>query len=1027
MYWIKILMKTFIKNINIKNAIIKSYVILVFIFIILFAVNLLIWYSIRSSSLIQISENTSSKADYYANEIELKHHRIKFALNEVSINTLYDFDSINDKWNEQANFYIQNYLGIESILYVDKDLIVKEIASNGNDKYIINQSLEAISPDANHLLIWIPTYQNKEITGFVFSEINITDLVLSVAKVAASDYMIQIYSNNTMIYSDADWDLTESKFSKEKSFTLKNTSNYDVILKPYSKLITSERRNSNLILYYGIILSFGVIIVIWIAIRLSRKSKLLIITQENLLINQAELEAATKAKSDFLANMSHEIRTPMNAVIGLNSLLERTELKPKQKDYVTKIGFSAKNLLGIINDILDFSKIESGKLSIENIDFSLEDVLDNLSNMIALKAYNKGIEFVIIKDKEVPDNLSGDPLRLGQVLLNLINNAIKFTDKGEVAVMITAKRITSDKIILEFSVQDSGIGMTPEQLSKLFKAFSQADASTTRKYGGTGLGLSISKNLVSLMGGTIRAESEYGKGSNFIFTTTFEASKEKISKRKIIPESIKDLKVLVAEDNEHAREVLSNYLKNFSYDPLLVASGEEAISEVRKTNFDLIFMDYKMPGLNGIETWNQIKKIMPIDKQAKCVLVTAYAKDDVIDNALMEGINEILSKPVSQSTLSDTIMRLFGDYEYGLEETDIHNDYPDGFDKVKGAKILLVEDNEINQQVAREILEIEGFWVDIADDGKIAIDKVLSNEYDIVLMDLQMPVLDGYEATKIIRNEHKIIDLPIIALSADAMSGTRQGTLDAGMNDYIAKPIDKSELFMTLVKWIKPKKREKNIIELVKEDEITKEMLEKYLKNIDVDNGLMHLSNNMDLYISILGKFYKNNQGFDETIIKLLEEDDRQGAVRTAHTLKGVSGSIGAKTLNYLVKNLESAIKEEKPIEGTKSELVIVMQEMDAILSQVKNLMDEIKNIKKHDSVDAEEISKEELVKKLTEMIGLIDDYDTEAQVLYDEIVKYMTNQDLNNDYVMIGEHIANFDYEEASQICEKLIRKFEE
>ncbi len=735
-----------------------------------------------------------------------------------------------------------------------------------------------------------------------------------------------------------------------------------------------------------------------------------------------EAETATKVKGDFLANMSHEIRTPMNAVIGLNSLLARTDLKADQRDYVDKIGMSAQSLLKIINDILDFSKIESGKLRIENINFSLDDVLDNLSNIVSLRAYNKGVEFVIIKDKNIPNYFIGDPFRIGQVLLNIVNNAIKFTDEGEVIVKITAKKAESDRIILEFSVEDTGIGMTQEQVSYLFQAFTQADISTTRKYGGTGLGLSISKDLVSLMGGTIHAESEYGRGSKFTFTISVAKSNKKGKKEIAIPAYISSLKVLLVEDNAYSREVLKTYLEDFHFTPDSVASGEEAIARAEKTDYDLIIIDYRMPGLNGVETWRQIRKTRAEEDRPICLLVSAFVDENVIHDALDEGMRKVLYKPISQSVLFDTLVELFIKVQLVSKNDQTNNKHPKGFDGIAGAQILLVEDNEINQQVAKEILELEGFWVDIARNGKIAIEKATNKHYDLVLMDLQMPVLDGYEATNVLRKKYKMDNLPIIALSADAMSGTESSARAAGMNDYLTKPINSDELFQKMVKWIQPMERSKNIVQKHSASKFREEALVRHLKNIDVKKGLKYASDNVELYLSILSRFYYSNQEFDKEISQLIKENDMPGLIRIIHTLKGVSGNIGAKVLNYLIKALEEAIKGGATAEGIKINIDQVIHEMNIVFGQIRSLLDTIEAQSEDKAV--KQMTREQLVANLRKLKSLLENYDAEATALYDEILPHLKNKNRQADFEKLGKLINNYDFEEALQICSRILDK---
>ncbi len=468
-------------------------------------------------------------------------------------------------------------------------------------------------------------------------------------------------------------------------------------------------------------------------------------------------DEANQAKSDFLANMSHEIRTPMNAVIGMAYLALKTDLSRKQRDYIKKIQSSANSLLGIINDILDFSKIEAGKLDIEAIDFNLDEVLDNLANLVTVKAHEKEeLEVLFATGQNVPRFLVGDPLRLGQVLINLANNAVKFTDAGEIVVSSELVGENENRVTLKFAVRDTGIGLTEEQRGKLFQSFSQADTSTTRKYGGTGLGLTISKRLVEMMDGEIWVESEYGHGTTFNFTVSLEQSRKEPPKTHTAPGDMRDLSVLVVDDNATSREILQDMLEAFSFHVALAASGEEGLAELENASqnrpFELVIMDWKMPGLDGIETAKRIKSSSRLSKIPPIILVTAYGREEIMQQAEAVGLDGFLIKPVSPSTLFDAIMLAFGQgsseksrpaYENGQE--------PDAVENIRGARLLLVEDNEINQQVAREILEGAGLQVTIAGNGQEAVDLVKETIFDAVLMDIQMPVMDGYTATKAIR------------------------------------------------------------------------------------------------------------------------------------------------------------------------------------------------------------------------------------------------------------------------------------
>jgi len=630
-------------------------------------------------------------------------------------------------------------------------------------------------------------------------------------------------------------------------------------------------------------------------------------------------EAATRAKSDFLANMSHEIRTPMNAIMGMAHLALKTELTSKQFDYLKKIDTSAKSLLGIINDILDFSKIEAGKLDMERVSFDLMETIENFGNMITVKAREKeNLEVLFHLDPEVPRFLKGDPLRLGQILVNLGNNAVKFTETGEI-VLTTQLLETSagrDKLTLRFSIRDSGIGMTEEQQSRLFQAFSQADTSTTRKFGGTGLGLTISKRLVEMMDGEIGVKSEPGKGSEFFFTATFGIGEQSKQSAMVLGDDGLSLKTLVVDDSRTARQILVEMLKVFISDVQSAASGEEALKLIagqpETSPFQLILMDWKLTGMDGIETSMEILKQDHGKSPPKIILVTAYDPGEVQQKARQAGILSILSKPVTHNSMFDTILGTLGDTKMPAEVLKGTTGPEMAVaEAIGGAHVLLVEDNEINQQVACEILESAGLLVDVANDGREGVEAVGKKAYDTVLMDIQMPVMSGIEASIAIRKDPRFKKLPIIAMTAHAMTGDREKSLDAGMIDHVTKPIDPAELFSALMRWISPREGlgagAMNDVKPSKEKGHDIQIPE--ISGIDTVSGIKRVGGNKSLYSKLLVKFHEEYPKADTNIVDALEQDDRELAQRLAHTVKGVAGNIGANDLQEVAGHLETAIK----------------------------------------------------------------------------------------------------------------------
>jgi CheY-like chemotaxis protein len=735
----------------------------------------------------------------------------------------------------------------------------------------------------------------------------------------------------------------------------------------------------------------------------------------------------------------------MNAIIGMSHLVLKTHLDTKQHDYIKKIDNAAKSLLGIINDILDFSKIEAGKLDMEKVDFDLSETLDNVANMITVKAQEKeGLEVLVHKGTDVPRYLIGDSLRLGQVLVNLGNNAVKFTESGEIVVFIRTEERMNGRVRLRFSVRDSGIGMTKEQQGKLFQAFSQADTSTTRKYGGTGLGLTISKRLVDMMDGEIWVESEPGVGSEFIFTANFGLGEVQEKEARVTPDDLLHMRVLVVDDSHTSRLILEEMLESLNFEVEQASSGKDALDlieqAIEERPYGMVLIDWQMPEMDGIETSRRIRERFDSAKQPKIILVTAYARDEALQQVEQAGLDGMLIKPASPSSLFDAVMQAFGKkearrLEAGEEDRETLLAKP-----IRGASILLVEDNEINQQIAQEILESAGLRVTIANNGQEGLNMIAELgtknaetgrlPFDAVLMDIQMPVMDGLTATKEIRkweDQFRIPNsasrIPIIAMTASAMTQDREEAMGAGMDDHVSKPINTNELFSALLKWIEPGERE--IPESPPIEVVVKKSEEETLPDlpgIDTASGLARVGGNLKLYKKILLKFYTDYTDVAGQIQTAIDSNDQELAQRLAHTVKGVAGNIGATDLQEPAKNLELAAKA-----GEFDQAKALMDPFQATLDLV---LDSLKAIAQPTATEeAEAAGKTGTPDKLLDFLEKLEAHVQKkkpkpCKEIMEEISGYNWPGEFASDLSGLGKLIGKYKFKDAQPLLESMIQK---
>ncbi|MGA0541318.1 response regulator [Neotabrizicola sp. VNH66] len=726
-------------------------------------------------------------------------------------------------------------------------------------------------------------------------------------------------------------------------------------LLPYA--VFPNQANVMRVLLHAVIVAFQAAVLVWLSDRvvqsferIGRMSAEIALQNDALETRTHEAEEASRAKSMFLANMSHEIRTPMNAILGFCHLLQRTTLDSRQQDYISKINGAGVSLLRLINDILDFSKNEAGKLKLESRAFDLRSSVESQIQMVASDATAKGLRVEARIDPRVPAQLLGDELRFNQVLLNLLSNAVKFTDTGTVGVAV---RLISqegqgadERATVEIEVRDSGIGMTAAQQASLFSSFTQADSSTTRRFGGTGLGLAICRQIVELMGGRIGLESEPGKGSTFRFAVTLPVDHGPGAAARMASPALRGLRVLAADDNPAARQIIEEIFRAWGIPVDLVASGTEAVSAVTTAArqgqpYDLMLLDWKMPGLDGMETVRTLRADPQLPKMPVTLMVTAYGTDEFMSEVGRTEVAAFLTKPLEPRALYDTVAELFSETAPGRPSAAPEAAaLPRLTPALQGLRVLLVEDNDINREIALELLGDAGLVVDSAENGAVACDRMARDGagYAAVLMDVQMPVMDGIEATRRIRQTWPASRLPIIAMTAHAYEEERQRCLDAGMNDHVSKPVDPDALIRTLGKWlirnVPAAARVTPPAEATPEGEL---VLPGSLPPFDLPSALARVNGKTRLLRKLIISFGETQAGAAEELTGLLAAGRVTEARRLAHTLKGVAGALALTEVEAVSAGIERQLAEGSP-DGLEQEIKALAEALAPAVKAAQDL-----------------------------------------------------------------------------------------